>query len=92
MSKVQDVEKWIAEMNANNNSPATVKTRVSSVKGYFDYLILIGVYEGNNPFTGIKTPKVQEYKPDVLYTGEPIPEKNICEHYKRREDCEILPL
>ncbi len=66
LSKVQDVEKWIAEMNANNNSPATVKTRVSSVKGYFDYLILIGVYEGNNPFTGIKTPKVQEYKPDVL--------------------------
>lgn len=66
LSKVNDVESWIASMNKSGNSPATVKMRVSSVKNYFDYLILIGVYKGNNPFTGIKTPKIQEYKPDVL--------------------------
>ena len=63
---VEDVERWIAKMNENGNSPATVKMRVSSVRIYFDYLILIGAYEGNNPFTGIKTPKVPAYKPDVL--------------------------
>lgn len=63
---VEDVERWIAKMNENGNSPATVKMRVSSVKIYFDYLILIGAYEGNNPFTGIKTPKVPAYQPDVL--------------------------
>lgn len=65
-SKVADVERWIAVMNENGNSPATVKLRVSSVKNYFDYLILIGVYEGNNPFTGIKTPKIPAYKADAL--------------------------
>lgn len=70
LSKVSCVENWIKAMNENGNSPATVKMRVSSVKNYFDYLILIGSYQGNNPFTGIKTPKVQAYKPDVLTDEE----------------------
>lgn len=69
-AKVEDVERWIASMNAQGNSPATVKMRVSSVKNYFDYLILIGAYEGNNPFTGIKTPKVPAYKADALTDKE----------------------
>ena len=69
-SKVQDVENWIKTMNQNGNSPATVKMRVSSVKSYFDYLILTNNYEGNNPFTGVKTPKIQAYAPDVLTDQE----------------------
>lgn len=69
-SKVEDVERWIATMNENGNSPATVKMRVSSVKNFFDYLILIDAYEGNNPFTGIKTPKVPAYKADALSDAE----------------------
>lgn len=69
-SKVNDVETWIAKMNEQGNSAATVKTRVSSVKNYFDYLILIEAYQGNNPFVGIKTPKTQEHKPDALTDAE----------------------
>lgn len=69
-SKVSDVERWISGMNEQGNSAATIKTRVSSVKSYFDYLILIEVYDGNNPFVGIKTPKTQEYKPDSLTDAE----------------------
>lgn len=70
LSELGDVENWIADMNARGNSPSTVKARVSSVKGYFDYLILSGVREGTNPFTGIKTPKRQKYRPDVLTDKE----------------------
>lgn len=69
-SKVADVERWIKTMNESGNSAATVKMRTSSVKSYFDYLILIGAYEDNNPFTGVKTPKTQEYKADVLTDAE----------------------
>ena len=28
----------------------------------------------------------------VLYTGAPIPEKNICEHYRRREHVRTIPV
>lgn len=33
-----------------------------------------------------------EYKPNVLYTGEPIPEKNICEHYERGTPHKVVGL
>ena len=33
-----------------------------------------------------------KYDPCVLYTGDPIPEKNICEHYRRREPGRTIPV
>lgn len=61
-------------------------------------------YARENPYTisiGYDTAATKYrcmYKPytnhnsNVLYTGDPIPEKNICEHYERGTPQRIIPL
>ena len=62
------------------------------------------IYARENPYTvsiGYDTaaPKYRcMYRPytnhnsNVLYTGDPIPEENICEHYERGTPQRIIPL
>lgn len=33
-----------------------------------------------------------KHDPCVLYAGEPIPKKNICEHYKRGKPHKVIPV
>ncbi len=46
------------------------------------YIISAGFGNLDPSYTCMYKP-FEEYKPNVLYTGKPIPEKNICEHYKK---------
>lgn len=55
------------------------------------YIISVGFEKPTHSYICMYKPYM-EYKPNVLYTGKPIPEKNICEHYKRGKPYEVIPV
>ncbi len=58
-----------AELIDANFAPATVKRRISTVRGFFSYLLREGIIAGD-PSRGMRLPKIPERLPDVLSVDE----------------------
>jgi integrase/recombinase XerD len=67
--KVEDLERWVAEMRAAGLAPSTIARRVSAVRSYFRHLVLIGRCD-ENPAASLQLPRRPRKLPRALSPSE----------------------
>ncbi len=67
--KYDDVRFYLMELDKKNNKASTVSRKLSSLRGFYKYLINNN-YLSNSPFSLIKTPKKEKKLPRFFYYNE----------------------
>ena len=65
----RDLREFIFHLKGRKLAPATIRRSISSVKGYFSFLLEEGVLE-QDPSEGLEAPRVGRKLPDVLGVDE----------------------
>ena len=60
---------FLVKFHRNGNAPATTRRKLASLRSFFAYLKSDGILE-ENPFAGLRGPKLQRKLPDVLSIDE----------------------
>lgn len=61
--------RFVVQLQKQSAGPATIGRKVSSLRSFFKFLTREG-YVGNNPFSGLQSPKRRKGLPKVLTVGE----------------------
>jgi integrase/recombinase XerD len=64
-----DLERWIAELRAEQLSPATIARRTAAVRSYFRHLVLLGA-TAENPAAELDLPRRRRTLPRTLSASE----------------------
>ena len=67
--KYDDIRFYLMELDKKKNKASTVSRKLSSLRGFYKYLIN-REYVKNNPFTLIKTPRKEKKLPRFFYYNE----------------------
>ena len=67
--KYDDVRFFLMELDKKHNKASTVSRKLSSLRGFYKFLINNNYIE-NNPFTLIKTPRKEKKLPRFFYYNE----------------------
>ena len=67
--KYDDIRFYLMELDEKKNKASTVSRKLSSLRGFYKYLINQD-YIDNNPFTLIKTPRKEKKLPRFFYYNE----------------------
>lgn len=59
------IELWVMQMRHNNKTARTIRRRLSSVRGFLNYLVLSQVLSSNCAL-GLQTPKMNQHLPKTL--------------------------
>ncbi len=67
--KYDDIRFFLMELDKKHNKASTVSRKLSSLRGFYKYLINNN-YTSNNPFSLIKTPRKEKKLPRFFYYNE----------------------